>query len=320
MKLAFAKDIDFVKKSGASKSPHYYQERVLENLEEGIIFNGFILPWKGVLTKCSLTLKDSGVTLVNATIHKILTSKVSGRAYKNTPETLEREARELLKGTGQVFHGWKFFNPKDTKTSIMIVKCERCGSLEERMIECLRVSKRKGSIIQTSCEECKRAFLDNGLYEKYKHLPHYLYILNIGDDYIKVGCTFRDVEKRVREIQSTCKHKVTVFKSFKFSTGYEAYAVEEAILNDYIFDSHAVDVDDMANGYSETFPRSHLRRISRKVNHLIKKPLTLWETFTPSYIDRMVEGEVTIPEAYKADIEEIRKSIDEYGVDLTPVL
>ncbi|EAB2159987.1 GIY-YIG nuclease family protein [Salmonella enterica] len=320
MKTAFAKDIPFIKKSGAAKSPHFYQDKLLAFLGDRATFNGFILPWEGVHTKCSVTINETGHTINSSSIHTILTGKLTGKNSKNNREKLTEEARELLKGTGQVFQEWKEFNTKDTKTSIMIVRCEECGELSERMVESLRVSRRRGSFIFTTCPNCRKALFDNRMHEKYKHLPHYLYILKIGDDYIKVGCTFRDVEKRAKEIQSTCKHKVTIFKSFKFETGHEAYAIESDVLNEYGYASHSTPRKEMIHGQTETFPRSYLRRISRRVNRLINKPLSLWEVFTPSYIDSMVEGESPVPEHYRGAIEDIRKSIDEYGVDLTPVV
>lgn len=320
MKTVFAHEIEFIKKSGASKTPAYYQDKLLETLGDTATFNGFILPWAGVKTKCSITVHESGVTVDSCSVHTLLTQKISGRKQKNTPERLAEEASKLLEGTGQVFHAWKEFNPNDTKASVLITRCEDCGSLTERVFESLRGSKRRGSIIHTTCENCRKAMYDSAVYEKYKHLPHYLYILKVGDNHIKIGCTFREVEKRVKEIQRGCKHEVTVIRKIKFNTGYEAYAIEGDILRRYNDMSGAVPVTEMTVGQTETFPRDYLRRISRRVNHLTRKPLSLWEVFTQGYIDSMVEGLVEVPELFKPAIEDIRHSIDEYGVDLSPVL
>lgn len=46
MKLAYAAEIPFVKKT-RGLSPEEYQQRIIAKLEPAFVFGGFILPWKG---------------------------------------------------------------------------------------------------------------------------------------------------------------------------------------------------------------------------------------------------------------------------------
>lgn len=46
MKLAYAAEIPFVKKT-CGLSPEEYQQRIIAKLEPTFVFGGFILPWKG---------------------------------------------------------------------------------------------------------------------------------------------------------------------------------------------------------------------------------------------------------------------------------
>ncbi|MBB6763133.1 hypothetical protein HEO25_018860 [Escherichia coli] len=61
MEIRFASDIDWIRKSGAAKSPVEWENRVAPQIkEDGFIYHGFVMPWNGKLTRVACECPTHG--------------------------------------------------------------------------------------------------------------------------------------------------------------------------------------------------------------------------------------------------------------------
>ncbi len=84
MKLAYAAEIPFVKKT-RGLSPEEYQQRIIAKLEPAFVFGGFILPWKGNHTYFRIYNLDTRKRLVRTVLIFTERSDQLSRATDRVP-------------------------------------------------------------------------------------------------------------------------------------------------------------------------------------------------------------------------------------------
>ncbi|EBU8555330.1 hypothetical protein DLC15_22795 [Salmonella enterica subsp. enterica serovar Telelkebir] len=99
MKLAFAKDIDFVKTGNSQKSPQFHEDRIREKFKNsGLIFSGFVLPYgSSKETYFRLTNPETG------DYHDYLVctvKKVNGKELFKTEKAVELRLRKKCEESG----------------------------------------------------------------------------------------------------------------------------------------------------------------------------------------------------------------------------
>ncbi len=95
--------------------------------------------------------------------------------------------------------------------------------------------------------------------------PATFYILRITDHIIKFGIT-SDINRRLPELQRTCKYTISVLERFDFDSGYVAQEIENNIYADKSIVRSVVDKKDMLVGYVETTYSSNLDKILKLVH------------------------------------------------------
>tara|TARA_R110000850_G_scaffold60696_1_gene139127 strand:+ start:100 stop:1263 length:1164 start_codon:yes stop_codon:yes gene_type:complete len=88
-----------------------------------------------------------------------------------------------------------------------------------------------------------------------------LYILSVNEEVIKFGITNHTTEKRMAEIQSKTKQKLTILYEKYFQDGVELYNKEREIMNTFV--TGVVSKSELMSGYTETTYSYNLNNIIR---------------------------------------------------------
>ncbi|HGT6370197.1 TPA: hypothetical protein ACM30B_003883 [Escherichia coli] len=123
MKLAFAKDIDFVKTHPNQKTPEEVQARIIKQCEKhGLTFDGFVLPYvSGVEARFQVSYQPTGLSSIHAL--KQL-NQINGGSLKRNEEGYKIQLTERGKQEGKQFLGWdgEYNHIKGTKAKFLCSK------------------------------------------------------------------------------------------------------------------------------------------------------------------------------------------------------
>ncbi|EER6857694.1 GIY-YIG nuclease family protein [Escherichia coli] len=295
MKLAFAKDIDFVK-VGKQKTPQFYEEICIEYAHKTKkTFKGFILPWEANRTRTLFIDNESGKEstpmLINVRtswgkvkgckLDKGISPTVKHKAmnlssekkqqkleklYSDVRKAVEHGNNKLIRITGELPSRYKSY-----------AEC-KCLTHNEIFVRNCRDLIHKGSAACPQCLSVMRSMQNGISHYKYhgKIRPVSLYIQSLDKEFIKFGISINP-EARMREQQRNSPFIHSLVYTHEFKEGWKAVDVEYGIKT--IFKGKKLTIDDLSTGYTETRDYKLLSEIIKFVDDYIKTDPTV-----PQYI------------------------------------
>ncbi|HAK5372913.1 TPA: hypothetical protein H1V70_000138 [Salmonella enterica] len=134
MKLAFAKDIEFIKRT-CGKSPAEYEQEIIAKFEPDFKFGGFILPWAGAKTYYRLHNPETG-EFKDYQINKI--RQTNGGEMLQTEKAVWLKMKRKCAQKGKRFDGWDGEWKGRNKTKAVCVCLEHNEIMKPSLIHALK--------------------------------------------------------------------------------------------------------------------------------------------------------------------------------------
>lgn len=297
-------------------------------LSKGWKFNGFILPIPRhrANTKLSIAIGE---------VHKtpLLTNFVNGHFSGSSAHRKPPKKKPSITQEQYIEKSKEFFRPlgfdvlgvseeyRGTTTKLKL-RCHCHGLLYEKTS--LHSSKKNGGL---TCPETRRylSSINNGyknVVQLDEHTPVYLYIMFVGQKFIKFGITCHESPMtRLKQHQKTTNEQLILHSAYLFNPGWQAGDLETGIKKH--IKGKRISRRVMTGGFTETLPISKLGEVKQFIADYIKldphEPIYFddnpFETEKPEITDDEVERHfeemALIPTVDDVDLLE--------GLDLSPL-
>lgn len=267
MKLAFAKDIDFVKTGTTDKGPEHFEEKLKQYAHATKKeFKGFILPYVGGETR-ALFVDTKGRESMPK-LHGVLAclkrlKHKSPENYRNHSIGYISRNKELLVGAIEK-SGYKFrgFIENNTKATFY------CAHHDKISIRYVYDIKHNGYVYCDDCLKVLRA-ANVGFYNNmkgYATSSASIYIQSLSGKYGKYG-TSKNPHIRMQTQSRLSNFEHEMIFTHEFKDGWKALDLEEGLRTN--FDGKKAPKKDLPDGHTETFKYSLIDDVMKFVRDYI---------------------------------------------------
>ncbi|EFH6968042.1 hypothetical protein GM879_00650 [Escherichia coli] len=271
-----------------------YESRVNEKCHKnGWIFKGFVMPLPDFPCHVKVMVDVGNGNIKTPYYNIFITDKFTGkdRCDCNKGKYKESEA-EFIDSATKYFDsiGWDFIGINDGykghKTKVNI-KC-RCHGLVYTANK--MVCMGNGGL---NCPILTKTIwaIQNGEHQVLRsddaERPMILYVLRVGDEFLKFGITAdKDTNRRIRDLQRRTKEKITLDWCHVFTPGWQAGDLEIGIKKN--INGKRISRKRLPHGWSETLPISKMKDVKSFINEYINE-----NPSEPKYFDSEINIDVT---------------------------